>query len=53
MINLGFEEVMGKHRHSRMNENGELFIRWCAENEMVIKRCNFLNITRLKDTKPD
>jgi hypothetical protein len=25
--NLGFEEVMGKHGHSRMNENGELFIK--------------------------
>jgi hypothetical protein len=31
--NLGFEEVIGKHRHGRMNENGEL---WCATNEMVI-----------------
>jgi exonuclease III len=24
--NLGFEEVLGKHEHGRMNENGELFI---------------------------
>jgi hypothetical protein len=34
--NLGFEEEMGKHGHSRMNENGELFIEECAANEMVI-----------------
>jgi hypothetical protein len=34
--NLGFEEVMGKHGHGRMNENGGLFIEWCAANEMVI-----------------
>jgi exonuclease III len=34
--NLGFEEVMGKHGHRRRNEHGELFIEWCAANEMVI-----------------
>jgi hypothetical protein len=34
--NLGFEEIMGKYGHGRMNENGELFIEWCAANEMVI-----------------
>jgi hypothetical protein len=30
--NLGTEEVMGKHIHSRMNKNGELFIKWSAAN---------------------
>jgi hypothetical protein len=35
-------EVMGKHGHSRMNENGELFIEWCAANKMVIGGILFL-----------
>jgi hypothetical protein len=41
--NLGFEEVMGKHGHGRMNENGELFIEWCAANEMIIGGTLFLH----------
>lgn len=33
--NSGWEEVMGTHGHSVMSENGEVFAKWCAVNELV------------------
>jgi len=35
-VNTGYEEVMGKHGLSSMNQNGELFANACALNRYVI-----------------
>ena len=34
--NTGYEQVMGKHGLGRMNENGEQFAEFCAQNNLVI-----------------
>lgn len=48
--NTGFERVMGRHGLGLMNENGELFANYCANNNLVIggtlfphKRCHRVN----------
>ena len=33
--NTGYENIMGKHGHAQMNENGEMFADFCAENNIV------------------
>ena len=33
--NTGYEQVMGKHGLGRMNENGEQFADFCAQNNLV------------------
>ena len=35
-VNTGYEQVMGIHGLGRMNENGELFTDFCAQNRLVI-----------------
>ncbi|KAJ3609526.1 hypothetical protein NHX12_024047 [Muraenolepis orangiensis] len=34
--NEGYEEVMGKHGVGKMNENGEMFVETCVNNNLVI-----------------
>lgn len=34
--NTGYEQVMGRHGLGRMNENGEQFAEFCAQNNLVI-----------------
>jgi len=33
--NTGYEQVMGKHWLERMNENGEQFSDFCAQNNLI------------------
>ena len=39
--NTGYESVMGKHGLGQMNENGEMFADFCAENNIVIGGSQF------------
>ncbi|KAJ3587612.1 hypothetical protein NHX12_011209 [Muraenolepis orangiensis] len=34
--NEGYEEVMGKHGVGKMNDNGEMFVETCVNNNLVI-----------------
>ncbi|KAJ3590437.1 hypothetical protein NHX12_008388 [Muraenolepis orangiensis] len=34
--NEGYEEVMGKHGVGKMNENGDMFVETCFNNNLVI-----------------
>ena len=34
--NSGYERIMGQHGKGDMNENGQLFVDFCAENNMVV-----------------
>lgn len=36
-VNTGYEQVIGRHGVARMNENGKLFVDFCAQNNLVIR----------------
>lgn len=49
--NAGFERTMGKHGCGSINNNGERFIEFCAENDMVIGGTLFNVKIKLKSNK--
>jgi hypothetical protein len=36
LSNVGLEHIMGKHSQGEINNNGELFVDFCASNDLVI-----------------
>ena len=48
--NEGYEEVMGKHGVGKINENGELFVETCSNNNLVIGGSVFPHKTIHKTT---
>ncbi|KAJ3605410.1 hypothetical protein NHX12_027457 [Muraenolepis orangiensis] len=48
--NEGYEEVMGKHGVGKMNENGEMYVETCVNNNLVIGGSVFPHKTIHKTT---
>ncbi|KAJ3613286.1 hypothetical protein NHX12_019536 [Muraenolepis orangiensis] len=48
--NEGYEEVMGKHGVGKLNENGEMFVETCVNNNLVIGGSVFPHKTIHKTT---